>query len=438
MISPGASGGDGLPGREGRVRLARFEIASVSPVFNRAEDLRSPFVSVSTHEVHSMDDLLLGVIGSGGRGALALEAHRPGKGARVVACCDSRPEALEANRRDYGADLFTTADYRELLARRLDAVFVTAPDFLHEEMAIAALEAGKAVYLEKPMAITVDGCDRILRVAARTGRRLYLGHNMRHFLVIETMKSIIDSGRIGNVKTAWCRHFVSYGGDAYFKDWHSERKNVTGLLLQKGAHDIDVLHWLCGGYSRRVTALGSLMVYGQVTDRRERPRPDLGGFDNTHWPPLAQKQLSPVIDVEDVSLMLMQLDNGVLASYQQCHFTPDGWRNYTIIGDCGRIENLNDSGDSIIRVWNRRKDGYRAEGDEDVILKPETGSHGGADPKIVDEFLRYVREGGRTNTSPIAGREAVAAGYTATQSLRQGGMALDVPALDPEVAKHFG
>lgn len=56
------------------------------------------------------------------------------------------------------------------------------------------------------------------------------------------MKELIDAGAIGEVKTIWCRHFVGNGGDYYFKDWHAERKNTTSLLLQKGAHDIDVIH----------------------------------------------------------------------------------------------------------------------------------------------------------------------------------------------------
>jgi predicted dehydrogenase len=81
---------------------------------------------------------------------------------------------------------------------------VTTPDFLHEEQAVAALEAGKAVYLEKPMAITIPGCDRILETAYRTKTRLYLGHNMRHMAFVLKMKELIDEGAIGEVKAAWC------------------------------------------------------------------------------------------------------------------------------------------------------------------------------------------------------------------------------------------
>lgn len=132
-------------------------------------------------------DLRIGVIGVGGRGALALKAHKPGAGSRVVACCDVDADELRKRCTDYvvgGTPPLQFQDYRDLLAvKDVDAVFICSPDFCHEEQAVAALEARKAVYLEKPLAITTDGCDRILATAARLQGRLYVGHNMRHFKV---------------------------------------------------------------------------------------------------------------------------------------------------------------------------------------------------------------------------------------------------------------
>jgi predicted dehydrogenase len=242
---------------------------------------------------------------------------------------------------------------------------------------------------------------------------------------------------IGQVMAGWCRHFVAYGGDAYFKDWHAERSKSTSLLLQKGAHDIDVLHWLCGGYSQRVNALGGLSLYGRIADRHPpRERGD-ASWNADNWPPLSQKSLNPVIDVEDISMMLMQLDNGCFCSYQQCHYTPDAWRNYTVIGTEGRIENFGDSpGHCVVRVWNRRTD-YNPYGDEQYYIPPVRGGHGGADPSIVAEFLRYVRSGGKVTTSPIAARNSVAAGVCAAKSLRNGGIPVDVPSVEPELKAYF-
>ncbi|GAP58215.1 hypothetical protein AHiyo1_12280 [Arthrobacter sp. Hiyo1] len=151
--------------------------------------------------------------------------------------------------------------------------------------------------------------------------------------VVVQMRDIIQAGTIGDVKAVWCRHFVGNGGDYYFKDWHAQRANTTGLLLQKGAHDIDVIHWLAGGYSTKVQAIGDLAVYGDVASRRDNTGRRMGDwFSVDNWPPTEQTDLAETIDVEDISMMNMVLDNGVLASYQQCHFTPDYWRNYTVIG----------------------------------------------------------------------------------------------------------
>ena len=388
-------------------------------------------------------ELLIGVIGTGNRGGLSMHAHNPEAGVRVTAICDIRPEMMDRFKTHYAekyklGDLFCTQDYRQILARKeIGAVFITSPDFCHEEHAVAALEAGKAVYLEKPMAISVDGCDRILRTAVATKGRLYLGHNMRHMDVVLKMKAIIDSGHIGPVKAGWCRHFVGYGGDAYYKDWHADRRRSWSLLLQKAAHDIDVLHWLCGGYSSRVTGMGGLEVYDKIPARRAEGEYGDVSWHDSNWPAAKLTGLNPVIDVEDISMMMMRLDNGVFCSYEQCHFAPDGWRNFTIIGTEGRLENFGDGpGESVVRVWTKRS-GYNPYGNEQHYIEPVAGSHGGADPRIVDEFVRYVRQGAKMTTSPIAARYSVAAGYLAARSIRNNNMPEQVPDLPPGAAEYF-
>ncbi len=387
----------------------------------------------------SSRDLRIGVIGVGGRGVMAAAAQRAAEGVRVVAGADINPAAFKTFKEwaDEKAEVYE--DYRQLLDRQdIDAVFITTPDFCHEEHAVAALEAGKAVLLEKPMAITIEGCDRILQAACKNKARLYAGHNMRHFTFIRKMKEIIDSGAIGEVKTAWCRHFIAAGGDYYFKDWHADRRYSTGLLLQKASHDIDVLHWLCGAYSKRITAMGNLSVYNQITDRHAPTERGDATARVENWPPLSQKGMNPVMDVEDLSMMLMELESGVLASYQQCHYTPENWRNYTIIGTQGRIENIGDEpGSMVIRVWNHRTAGFNPEGDVQYAIPPANGRHGGGDDAMIDEFIRFVRDGGPCTTSPIAARQAVAAGCVATWSLRNGNQPADVPPVDAKVAAYF-
>lgn len=393
-------------------------------------------------------DLRVAVLGLGQRSTLARYAHRPGRGSRVVAVCDVDPGAVAAARARYGDDVRGAHDLRALLAaeEQLDAAFVLTPDARHEDMAVALLEAGVATYVEKPLAITVEGCDRILETARRTGTPLYVGHNMRHMPVVLAMRKLIRSGAIGEVKAVWCRHFVGHGGDYYFRDWHADRRETTGLLLQKGAHDLDVIAWLAGSDAVRVHAMGSLAVYGE--DHPGRGRHAHGqeptAADGTGWPPSAMRGLHPVVDVEDHSMVHLQLASGVLASYVQCHFTPDYWRSYTLIGTEGRLENFGDTEPgTVVKVWQRRS-GYRA--DADLVVEVPSASradggdlagHGGADPAIVAEFLRFVRDRVPTLTSPVAARQAVAAGCAATRSLREGGRPVDVAPLDPALHAYF-
>ncbi|MFJ4716708.1 Gfo/Idh/MocA family protein [Streptomyces sp. NPDC088785] len=383
------------------------------------------------------DDLRIGVIGLGLRRNLATAAHRPGRGSVVAAAADLDP-AVRAQVPDWYAGAVALEDHRALLDRPdIDAVVVATPDDTHEAIAGDALRAGKPVYVEKPLGISVESCDALLRTAYETGTRLYVGHNMRHMGVVRTMRDLIARGDIGEPKTVWVRHFVSYGGDYYFKDWHADRRRTTGLLLQKAAHDIDVVHWLAGGYTTRVNALGDLMVYGDLPRRApDTPRPD-GWLREFDWPPTARRDLHHVVDVEDVSVMNMRLDNGVIAAYQQCHFSPDYFRNYTVIGTEGRLENFGDRPGDEVRVWNTGPSGYRADADAVHRVPDATGSHGGADGSIVAEFCRFARDGGATDTDPVAARMSVAAGALATRSLRTGGTPYDVPPLDPRLRAYF-
>ena len=380
--------------------------------------------------------LRVGVVGVGARAALAKHAKSL-PAVTVVAAADPSPAATERveNRLGESVPLFPTV--KELIDYGIDACIVTSPDGTHADVACELLEAGVAVFLEKPIAITAEDADRILKTALHTGSKLYVGHNMRHMDVVRRMRSLIEAGEIGEVKTIWCRHFVGHGGDFYFKDWHAERANTTGLLLQKGAHDIDVIHWLAGSRTSKVVAMGDLMIYGQIEDRSDNSSLLMGDwFSEDNWPPLEQRNLNPLIDVEDVSMVLMQLESGVLASYQQCHFTPDYWRNYTVIGTEGRMENFGDGEGGEIRVWKRRS-GYRKDADAVYVLTGDEAGHGDADEATVKEFISFVRDGKPTATSPVAARDAVAAGEAATRSLREGNFPVDVPPAEPAVEAYF-
>ena len=381
--------------------------------------------------------LRVGVVGLGARSSIAHHLASVTHPAVLVGGCDPNPAMRERAARTLGEGQWV-ATLDELLGLSIDAAIVTSPDDTHEDITCSLLEAGVAVFLEKPIAITIEGADRVLETAYRTRTPLYVGHNMRHMDVVRTLRRVIQEGRIGEVKAIWCRHFVGNGGDYYFKDWHADRSRTTGLLLQKAAHDIDVMNWLSDSVPARVVAMGDLMVYGALADRSGQSdgavMEDWFSFDN--WPPETQTGLNPVIDVEDLSMLLARQENGVMISYEQCHFTPDYWRNYTVIGTRGRAENFGDGEGGSVRVWAHRS-GYEPVPELEIPLRGDAGGHGDADVNTMDEFIRFVVDGDVTDTTPLGAREAVAAGVAATTSLRGGNVPVDVPRVRAEIAEYF-
>ena len=374
----------------------------------------------------------IAVIGPHRRGAISRMAHQPERGFVITDLCGHSGEGLERYSERCGGPPHFTRDYREITENpEIEVVFVCSPDYLHREHACAALEAGKTVFLEKPMAIRIEDCDSILKAAETPGARLYVGHNMRFFPVMRKMRELIEEGAVGEVEAVWCRHFVGRGGDYYFKNYNSEREYSTSLLLQKGAHDIDMIHWFGGAFTRRVTGMGKLSVFNRVTDRRgsdlyaDRAKPQPEGY-----PPMNQRGLNPVIDVEDHNMLLLQLENGVQACYLECFYTRDYHRNYTVIGTEGRMENYGDHSsrehEASVHLWNRHCT-YEETGHEVFPVPVVDGTHGGADPLMIEDFLTFIETGVRCGAEPVAARMAAVVGCCGAESLRDGSRPVDIP-----------
>ena len=379
----------------------------------------------------SSDRLRIGLIGVAHRAAIAKHWDADDR-ARVVAGADINEAFLSTFHEEYAHnEPVATSDYREMLARDdIDAVGVFTPDNWHHEHAVAALEAGKHVFVEKPMAIQTEHCDHMLDAWRRSGRRFMVGMNMRYMDTFLTLKQIMESGEIGDIKAVWVRHFVGMGGWYYFHDYRANHEGSTGLLLQKGSHDIDMVHFLTGRYTQRVTAMGALDYYGgdkpddlrcedcdekdTCTDYSDRPGKTMCCF---------RKE----VDVEDHNMVLMDLGD-VRATYLQCNYAAQTDRNYLAIGTRGEAEL---SGNTVtVRTQKGNKGRARtpsrfASASYDVGAV--AGGHGGADPRLCRAFLDLVLEGRKAVATPEAGRMTVAVGCAATESLRGGCVPIDVP-----------
>lgn len=381
----------------------------------------------------------MGVIGAGERAlALAETWHQPEGQSVIVAAADPNRTMLDTFAREVNPDVEKFDQYEALLRRDdVEAVAITSPDYCHEEQAIAAFEAGKHVFCEKPLAITIEGCDRILDAWKKSGKQLMVGFNMRYMNMFQTIKEIIDSGTIGEIKAVWVRHFVGRGGYYYYHDWHGLRANTTSLLLQKGSHDIDLIHWLTGKYTKKVAAFGSMDLYGgdKPNDLTCPTCPEKDTCPEASFDRLIQCAFRQELDVEDNQVVIMELEGGIKATYMECHFTPDYHRNFTFIGTEGRIENSQPDGK--VYVWTRKSSSLRELSNRVYDIKPAEGGHDGADPFVCRDFIRSILSGEPPLSDPISGRMSVAAGVRATESMRSGGQVLEVPGL-PEYPASAG
>jgi len=217
------------------------------------------------------DRVRAGIIGAGGRGRY-LTAQFKEVGAEVAAVCDIYQPNLEAGLKAASTGAQSHTSYRKLLEdKSLDVVIVATPDHWHAQMTIDAVEAGKDVYVEKPLAHTVEEGFRIIEAVRRTRRIVQVGTQRRSSELFQEAKGIIDSGAVGEVRLVnswWLNHQRSlssntFKGDLDWKQWLGSAPDRPmdpmrffnwyyfwdysgGLMVGQAAHIIDCINWFMG------------------------------------------------------------------------------------------------------------------------------------------------------------------------------------------------
>lgn len=170
--------------------------------------------------------------------------------AELVALCDANRDVLEQTGRDLEVDTLL-GDYRDAARRDdVDAVLVATPTFLHCEIACAAAACGKHVFLEKPMAITVDECRRINAAVEESGVKLQIGFMRRFDARFLEAKEMLDTGELGRVMI-----IKSTGrGPGGLGPWMYDLARSNGIIAEVNSHDVDSLNWYTGSRLVRVYA----------------------------------------------------------------------------------------------------------------------------------------------------------------------------------------
>jgi predicted dehydrogenase len=174
--------------------------------------------STSSRTVAPNDRIRVGIIGVGIRGQQDLRSALHAPGVELTAAADVYDGRLALAKELWGNGVFTTRDYRELLARPdVDAVIIAAPDHWHMQMAVDAMQAGKHVYVEKPMVQALEEGPRIIDAARQTGRILQVGSQHVSSIVYAKARELFRAGAIGelNLVEAWINRNSSLGAWQY-------------------------------------------------------------------------------------------------------------------------------------------------------------------------------------------------------------------------------
>ena len=169
-----------------------------------AAGLAAPLLAQTRRSAN--DNIQVALIGAGGMGSEDARSSLKVGGVKLVAVSDIYQGRLVRAKENWGNDLFTTRDYREVLARPdIDAVLVGTPDHWHRQVSIDAMNAGKDVYCEKPMVQHVDDGKPVIEAAQKTGRIIQIGSQRVSSLVYQKARELIQAGSIGqlNMVEAW-------------------------------------------------------------------------------------------------------------------------------------------------------------------------------------------------------------------------------------------
>jgi predicted dehydrogenase len=195
--------------------------------------------------------------GIAGCGQITVNGHIPNlkhvEHAQITALTDVNERALAGAAEMVGGAVRTFDDFDTFLAcDDVDVVVVATPNWLHREQAVAGLEAGKHVFLEKPAGVDLNECDQIAEAAGSSGRLLQIGHELRHAKVFETAKEIVDSGRIGDVHMIRHNEFRK----PLLPGWR-QSADAGGAMLEKNSHFFDLFNWFAGSAPTRVLGSGA-------------------------------------------------------------------------------------------------------------------------------------------------------------------------------------
>lgn len=346
-----------------------------------------------------MSKIKFGLIGAGARaGSLASTMMKDDKKrGDLIALCDINENNLQKSEKmvekhlSHGTQNYT--DYK-------DAVIISTPDMLHHDMAIDAFDAGKHVFLEKPVGITLNEMIDILQAQKRSRKIMEVGYVLRYAPFFVEMKKMIENGEIGRPLFASALEEY-YGAYHFYRGWWKKRENTGGIMVQKICHDMDLHYWMFGK-PKKTSAFKSLMEFKPGSwDNKGALR---CSECNNHCPYYTKPEggrtnsdecvFNDSHEIADNCQIIIQFESGLNLSMGMNFFCAreQSDRHWKVVGSKGEISGKLSQG--LIR-YDERFDSSIDLNETKVYQcnPPGLGGHGGGDSVQMLAFMQGIIEG---------------------------------------------
>jgi len=193
-----------------------------------------------------MDKVRLGLIGLGWMGSEHGRNILANPGAELAGLSDTSDASIAKFVKATGARCPVHRDYREILRSGVDAVVVASPNAMHAEMCVEAARAGKHIYCEKPMAITLADCRRVREAVEKAGVKYLIGYHRRLNPLYLHAKRLLDDGRLGTAFMVESDYLHHVPGDWDIWKWLGKESVAGSLFHAGGGHNVDLIRYFCG------------------------------------------------------------------------------------------------------------------------------------------------------------------------------------------------
>ena len=334
-------------------------------------------------------------------------------------------------------------DWKEVaqLPKMADFAIIATQDDMHYEPALACIEKGYNILLEKPMAPTASECKRIAEAAEKKGVKVIVCHVLRFTQFYGMLKDIIDSDKIGEIMSVDAVECVgnTHQSHSFVRGNWRNSKESSPMILAKSCHDTDIIQWLIGKKCKKVQSFGSLSYFN--ASHRPDGAPDYciqgcpegdkcpynavklyyDDKDNTWFRSVAANTLDNPTDevvkeaitcgpygrcvfncdndVVDHQVVNMEFEGGCTVSFTMNAFN-EGGRRISIFGTKGELSGYIETGKINVFTFDDRE---TKEYDINNVGNSITAGHGGGDTGIMVELLKYF--GGEEPSKSICGIE---------------------------------